>query len=631
MSKPAPSARPPRPPLALNVGVTGHRPDRLQSADPREIAETMESILDAIAQAVREFAETEAGRAAYDLATPPAMRLLSSLAEGADRIAARAALKRGYELRCPLPFEAQDYVRDFPDSRKEFDDLLGQAHAVLALDGTRARTGQAYLQAGLMVLAHADLLLAVRDGLDDEGAVGTSPIVAEARRKGVPIIQVDAAAPHAWALDLGRTGAPEPAHAGEGLAALVEQRLLPPPDLRPPATPPARDRGLSARLRKWCRIEEDTRLAYLAHRPPRGNLWGWGWVYQAFFTLFGKRSLKLFGAGYWEGAEVQWRVIEEAARHLPEDRLGESVRGALQGPMRAQFLWADSLASYYADEYRGTFILAFGLTGLAVLCAVLSGPFKVFPDLHFFARVELVLILVIGALIGRGVVRDLHRRWLDLRLLAERLRQYAFVLPLGRGVDHLEPPCYEAHCDRAYLWINWLVRAVGRAQGMPAGSIGPGYRAGYARFLAADDIGRPGVLTDQAGYHERNEERNHRIAALLEGLNVALLVCVVAACLVHIILSDSLALAWATVAAAALPAFGAAGAGLLHQGEYERIASRSQGMAERLRVIAGYLRGAPELPAAELAQEIDEAVSVMSQELSDWRVLFRAKPLEMHA
>src|SRR5438128_7465217 len=98
-------------PLPLVVGITGHRDLRDQDHD-------------ALASSVRAlFADL---RRRYE-ATP--LVLLSPLAEGADRLAARVALEEGVRLVVPLPLPPPLYEADFgaPGSLDEFRSLLARA------------------------------------------------------------------------------------------------------------------------------------------------------------------------------------------------------------------------------------------------------------------------------------------------------------------------------------------------------------------------------------------------------------------------------------------------------------------------------------------------------------------------
>ena len=75
----------------------------------------------------------------------PTLRLLSPLAEGADRLVAKAALLSGYRLEVAMPFAQAEYEQDFdPEGVTEFRALLDQARdgpgdrRVLAIDGPQA-------------------------------------------------------------------------------------------------------------------------------------------------------------------------------------------------------------------------------------------------------------------------------------------------------------------------------------------------------------------------------------------------------------------------------------------------------------------------------------------------------------
>ena len=62
--------------------------------------------------------------------------VLSSLAEGADRLGARVALRLGIGVVAVLPLPRPEYERDFSsdDSRAEFADLSGRAQEWFSVD-----------------------------------------------------------------------------------------------------------------------------------------------------------------------------------------------------------------------------------------------------------------------------------------------------------------------------------------------------------------------------------------------------------------------------------------------------------------------------------------------------------------
>jgi hypothetical protein len=159
-------------PLPLVLGITGHR----------DLREEDLPILEA---RVREVFQDFAAR--YP-STP--LLLLSPLAEGADRLAARVALGCGAQLASPLPLPVELYEKDFEtaDSRAEFDALLQRAEYSFLLPLVEGNTLESieeygeprdkqYALVGAYITEHAPILLALWDGMDSQKLGGTSQIV----------------------------------------------------------------------------------------------------------------------------------------------------------------------------------------------------------------------------------------------------------------------------------------------------------------------------------------------------------------------------------------------------------------------------------------------------------------------
>src|ERR1700721_1849087 len=183
------SPPPPRPRLVVQIGVTGHRPNRLSPTAAAALPAQCNQILKAIAAL--------AARAHDPLLhspEPPLLRILSPLAEGADRIVAHAGLALGADLQCPLPFHEGEYCRDFSteSSPHEFHALLAKASAVFQVDGVRDAADVAYERTGRFVLEQSDFLIAIWDGEPAAGRGGTAQIVEEALTQNIPFIWLHA-------------------------------------------------------------------------------------------------------------------------------------------------------------------------------------------------------------------------------------------------------------------------------------------------------------------------------------------------------------------------------------------------------------------------------------------------------
>ena len=158
----------------ITLGVTGHR----------FLAE-LEKINAGVEQAVACLLAAYPGRS---------FRVLSSLAEGADRLLAKRLLQLpGAELWVPLPLPEAEYRQDFstPASQAEFDELLGQAQRVILLPPVMHRE-QGYLEAGRYIMEHSEVLLAVWDGQPAQGKAGTAEFVRMARLRGIPLAWIHA-------------------------------------------------------------------------------------------------------------------------------------------------------------------------------------------------------------------------------------------------------------------------------------------------------------------------------------------------------------------------------------------------------------------------------------------------------
>ena len=171
------------PPPRLRIGVTGHR----FLAEVDKLTAALDQVSDALARAFPVAVPTDCGSSAQ----AGTWQVISPLAEGADQLVAHHFLGRGAALLVPLPLPIPDYLEDFrsPESRAAFFALLERAAEVVQLPPAAARE-EAYLQVGLYVLAHSDVLVALWDGRPEQGMGGTGGIVELARQKGLPLAWV---------------------------------------------------------------------------------------------------------------------------------------------------------------------------------------------------------------------------------------------------------------------------------------------------------------------------------------------------------------------------------------------------------------------------------------------------------
>jgi hypothetical protein len=175
--------------LPLVIGVTGHRDLR-----DEDVARLEGEVASIIARLRRDYLED-------DGETP--IIVLSALAEGADRLAARVALAQGARLIAALPLPREEYRRDFepglkPGNAAEFDGLLARAIAAPVIPFTHGNSLEAvrtssdkraeqYRAAGLFITQHSNVLIAIWDGDENNMAVGGTAEVVKFTREGIPL------------------------------------------------------------------------------------------------------------------------------------------------------------------------------------------------------------------------------------------------------------------------------------------------------------------------------------------------------------------------------------------------------------------------------------------------------------
>ena len=156
----------------LTIGVTGHRD--LVEAEVPQIRLRIEALLVSLQRRCPDRP----------------LRILSALAEGADRIVADVALKLGVDVTAVLPMPADLYRLDFTDegSAEQFDRLCEQAVEVLELpiisEFSREQLSKAgkarnlqYARLGIFLCAHSHVLLALWDGKPSDELGGTAQVV----------------------------------------------------------------------------------------------------------------------------------------------------------------------------------------------------------------------------------------------------------------------------------------------------------------------------------------------------------------------------------------------------------------------------------------------------------------------
>ena len=593
---------PPPVPFVLAVGVTGHRADVLPQDSVPILRERIRDVLLRIEQSGRELLDAERDCFA---AGEPRLRFVSPVADGADQIAAEVALELGWELEAILPFERADYRASLANhgARERFDALLERAGCLLELPGDPDHGLDAYVMTGRATVAHCDILIAIWDGLPPRGRGGTGEVVQLALTRGTAIIHVPLAPGGdtriLWsAFDptvvtiADDPGVARPLERAD-VDSLLRGLLMPPPDkheqwfLR---------RFLTERLRRMrTRIE-----------------------YPLLLSVAGARK---FRARDLTTKHAEAQIRDEWQRYRAGCAEAHNLSTTIDN-LEESYSWADRLATHFAQTYRSGHIFNFVLGGFAVCLglAAFMAPHLKFEEAAFELLITFAIIL--NAQIGTR--QQWHRRWLDYRQLAERLRPMRSLKLLGIAAP--DPPGTETN-PVPKRWIDWYASGIWRAMGCPSGTIDQACAARLGKAIAEHEV------EPQVGYHERNATQIEMLDKRLEQTGMVLFVAtllVSVATLVGLGFGSAFVNKygnWFTLVSAGFPALGTAVFGIRFQADFGGDAVRSMATADTLRQIDGELRKNVSLSrAADLAEQ---AARIMLADLDEWRLVNQQRDLSV--
>jgi hypothetical protein len=397
----------------LVIGVTGHR-DLVES----EVAQLESHVEKFFAELAGRFPNTP-------------LRLLSALAEGADRLAARVALRNDVELQVVLPMPAEAYKRDFktPESISEFEELCSQSEVLeLAAPGRREERGPkqgrdrdlAYANAGMFISAHCHILLALWDGQQTQNVGGTAQIIYFQHYDRLP-----------------------------GLAESVPRTSL-------FLTDDESDLVYHVPCSRMQSIAEYGQAAPLAE-----PTWYTADPEQPNLNRLPNRYVRVFKRTDEFNRDVA-RFLDRG--EVPRNPLASPPEtGNREAALRVGRLF--SVADSLADHFQRRFALTLRSTHvLAVLAGLAFILYSEISHLNFLILAFLVCLLGGLAVVEVAHRRDWHRKYLDYRVLAEGLRvQFFWAIAgiRGEGQTKFAYDNFLRQRDMELGWIRNIMRVAG--------------------------------------------------------------------------------------------------------------------------------------------------------------------------
>lgn len=650
---------PPRAPLALRIGVTGHRtePDDLPDEkrkrpipDEAYIHRSVIEVLKVIGASFKGVSETSSEYFAGTEINEQrpfggSLRIISGLASGADQWVTEAAVALGYELQCILPFDRDNYRQDFSDGieAKTYESLLAKATSVLELDGradvdengSRKPDSSSYEALGKVLINQSDLIIAVWDGENAHGRGGTGQVVVEALQNGVPVVWIPWKSTGKWRLfHPSWRLLDQPADLkdeSERLKETVSGLLLPP----------------FSNTKNGSKCQDSLLDEYFREKQKKGNPHlGWWMVFRALICgeickkglkgIISEFRVKNFEDTEKEKAASYWNTESEKGNSGSSED-SNLLKWLIEKYMK-HYAWANGLSRYYGNMHRSAFVMNYLLGAIAVFLALVCIALGIHGKLQAgWIISELVVILGILILTNRGRKKRWHQRWIDYRTLAEYLRLARSRVLLGGGSLQV---AYEGHLsgygNPAHTWMNWHYRAIERAAGLPNVVFTGDY------LKKCSNLWVKGLVQRQIVYHRDAHKRFSKMDRRLHHAGDFLFIGTLFACVIHLAhlwlehnpkfdwIPESTG-NWMTLLCAFLPALGAALAAIRNHGEVQRLAQRSNAMEETLthlnREMASEIIEEGSLASSRLRYHTDQVSNLMTNEFLDWRVVFQDRPL----
>lgn len=582
----------------VRIGVTGHREFiRSSGLTGPELESLRRVVTHLIRSAVREVLRELDGRLAN---TPHRYTVISPLAEGADRIVAQEVLAwpgnpdatsvLGSNLECCLPMPEAEYLNTFTggaDSPREYTDLRrAAAHVTLLPQVAEAdeerRAKLSFRAAGRYVVDHCDVLIAVWDGKPGDIG-GTGEAVTYARQNGCALYWIRQPRDFGWPRDWLRH------------VEAIRNCILWKQDAR------QLGRSFYSGYLRHCLLRRENSSA------PVFISWGQlnaynsedrtpdsGDVARRYQELLGFIEDPTFAA-YFEN-HLQDQLVCHLLPHLSE---------------------ATALASRYQRQYMGTGTALYILAATAVTTVALITIFS--PQHHRLFWLEVAQVSALLTLLLWSNHFEWHRKWIDYRFLAERLRAAVFLNVAGMECDVSDTPAFLALSDRPELWMSAAFAAI------------------WAR-LSRGDCGTPDCLLhmrrfaqrawleDQITWYQDRSTALKRTDHLLARTGETLFGLTLLAALFHA-LGFGHDTIWPKVLAASaviLPSAGAACSGIRIYREFRRNAERYKNLAAYLSVLNFQLDKATDLKTIQdILREADHA---MLREHQGWRAVIGIPP-----
>ena len=516
-------------------------------------------VLDSLRNGTSELFDSDSRKIIYSSThTPLAFSILTPLAEGADRLVAKEVLKcPDSRIEVVLPLAKEDYMEDFESSESRQEFEF------------------------LMAKARRPISLK-RQNLREEFPGGD---LAEARRQAYE--------------DVGRYVVDH----CDVLIAIWDQE-------------PSRGKGGTAEIVNYARSKKRPLVVISPNSPSHTSVEiGHGLFVNSIHNI---ELFKTCDIPEQDQEEYINNLYKELFRNSEGEKLSEDSKRLVKEKLLPFYVRASTLAKNNQKFYRFVGPMVYFLS-VAAIVSVASG-ILFYREAPLAFLVEFIILAFIFILVTYANSRGTHKKWIETRFLAERIRSAIYFAVCGVEPSPINVPPYMGMAHRS---DDWMVKIFDEIwSGLPRMK---GCAAEHCRTLI--EYVHVRWIKDQMAYHRVKHTKAKRISRILEGSGLAVFFAAMAAAAAHLIFYsaqepqttklESLLIFSAII----LPAVGAAIGGIRSHREYSRMEKRSKNMEVVLSELdERFLSIATPEALESLLRETEE---LMLRETQDWLMLMR--------
>lgn len=370
-------------PFRIRLGVTGQR----KLKDVENLSKTINQILkEDIFELYDKNSKKIINSSRY---TPITFSILTTLAEGTERLVAREVLKFPYSIiEVVLPLLKEEYLQDFQsqESKEEFEKFLALSRSPIILRKKSIREEfseiefeearrQAYKDAGMYIVNHCDLLIVLWDiSKNDETTIG---IVNYARKRKRPIIIISTKPPYEILVEK-----------GYGLNAQSLSKI---------------------EMFNMFHISKSKELTYINN------------IYSRLF------------------------------KNPEGDKLPEDTKVLIKNKLLPFYIKASLISRNNQRLYRFIGSSVYCFSTMAIVSVTLGTLIQSLSFYGFL--LELIFLAIILFLVTFANKRETHKNWIESRFLAERIRSSIFFVICGIEPSSVEVPPYMRTAHHPDDWM----------------------------------------------------------------------------------------------------------------------------------------------------------------------------------